>query len=422
MNEDAARVPRRRRRRRLTAVTTGVGIVVVAGVVVLMAHPWAATDVAAATRTVAASTTTLQQTVGATGTVEPAHEADLSFTSAGTVETVDVAVGQTVKAGESLASIDPTSLQNALAVAQAQEEEAQAAVDAGGTSAQQAQAQAQLSSAQAAVGAAQTARTAATLTSPIAGVVAAVNVSVGSPVGSQAGSGASARGASGSTGGVGGSTTSTASTATSTSPDISVISTSSWIVDATVSSADLASLKPGMQAQITPTGATQPVFGTVQSVGVVAGTGSTGAAQFPVTIAVTGSPKGLYAGTAATVDITVKELQNALAVPTLAVQTANGKTTVTVVRNGHDVTTPITIGQVFGAQTQVLKGLSAGDEVLLPSFTRTTTAGGAGTTAGSGFTGGRGSFGGGGFGGGGFGGGGFGGGRTGGGSTTGGTR
>jgi hypothetical protein len=92
-----------------------------------------------------------------------------------------------------------------------------------------------------------------------------------------------------------------------------VIATNAWLVNATVGAADLAKLKNGMQVTITPTGATQPIFGTVSTVGVI-GTTSGGTSTFPVTIAVTGSPTGVYAGTTASVVITVKQVPDVLTV------------------------------------------------------------------------------------------------------------
>jgi len=404
--------PRRWYRRRWVLITGAAVIVVAVGVTTLVVvRQNAHADPTA--QTVAATTTTVQQTVSATGTIEPASEADLSFSSSGTVQSVDVQVGQKVTAGQTLAAIGPSSLQAAVTVAQAQVTQAQAAVDAGGSSTQAASASAQLASAQAQLQSAQSALSAATMTSPISGVVAAVNISVGSQVtaGSSASSGSTGRGSSGSSGssalgasGTGSSGTGssgTGSTGSSTAA-ISVISTGSWVVDASVGSSDLPSLKAGLEAQITPSGATQQIFGTVKSTGIVATTGSTGAAQFPVVIAVTGSPTGIYAGTSANVTIVVKQLSNVLVVPTLAIHTTGGKTMVTVVgSNGKSVETAVTVGGVYGARTQITSGLSSGQEVEVPVFTRTGTTRTTGTGTG---TRGFGGFGGGGFGGGGFGG------------------
>jgi len=186
-------------------------------------------------------------------------------------------------------------------------------------------------------------------------------------------------------------------------------------VSTSVGGTDLSSIKKGLQAQITPTGATDPVFGTVATVGVMASSGDSGSSSFPVTIKITGSPSGLHAGESADVSIIVEQISNALVVPTLAVKTQNGQPVVDKKSGNGTVQTKITIGDTYGFYTQVKSGLKVRDQVKISIPTR--TAGGAGST-GSGSTsgsGGRGGFGGGRFGGGGFGGGGFSGGGQGGG-------
>jgi multidrug efflux pump subunit AcrA (membrane-fusion protein) len=411
--------PRRRRwyRRVWPWVTIGVVVVlaVAAGAFFVVRGQARA---AAATETYQVASGTVQQTVSASGTIEPATEADLSFASAGTVTAVPVQVGQTVSAGESLASIDPTTLQSDVTLAQAQVTQAQAEVSAasGGSATSTASAAAQLASAQAKLASAQAALTAATLSSPIAGVVASVNVAVGDQVsGTSGGSGSTATGSgttgSGGSGATGGSSRTGASSTTSSgsgssSAAVSVISQGAWIVNATVGSSDLPDLKPGLQVQVTPSGSTQAIFGTVKSVGIVASSSSSGSAQFPVVIAITGTQTDLYAGTSATASIIVKQLSDVITVPTRAVHTKNGATEVTVVKNGKDVETPVTLGQIFGTRTQVTKGLSAGDEVVVTLFSPSGTGATTGTTGrGFGGLGGGGGFGGGGFGGGGGGGG-----------------
>ncbi len=76
---------------------------------------------------------------------------------------------------------------------------------------------------------------------------------------------------------------------------------------------------------------------------------------------------------------------------------SNG-TYVTVVKNGHDTKTKIVIGTVLGGSTQVLSGVSSGDQILVRQLRLN---GGGGTT---GRLRGTGGGGGGGFGGGGGGG------------------
>ncbi len=400
----------------------GMLVVVLAGGGIFALNRRDQAAAAAPARTVAATTTTLQQTVSASGTIAPAHQATLSFASSGAVRTVSATVGATVSVGQSLATIDPTTLQGQLDLANAQliQARAQVTAAANGTASQIAAANAQLASAEANTASAQTALSAATLRSPIDGVVASVGISVGDQVGSSSGGSGSSNGSSGSrattggdgSGGAGGTSASSgaSSSATAATESISVISTDAWLVDTSVTNADLASLKKGMQAQITPTGATQAIFGTVDSVGIVATSSSSGVAQFPVTIAVTGKPTGLYAGTSAAVAIIVKQLPDVLVVPTLAVRTESGTTVVSVVKNGVTVTMPVTVGQVFGPQTQITKGLAAGDEVTVAfggaqrgadgtvgtggagtGRTRTGTGGFGGGTGTGGFGGGTGS-------------------------------
>lgn len=122
-------------------------------------------------------------------------------------------------------------------------------------------------------------------------------------------------------------------------------------------------VKVGDQAVITPENSTTTVYGTVTSVGLVASSSSS-VATFPVTIAITGSPTGLYAGSTATVSIVTKEIINALQVPTAAISYSNGQATVTAVVNGSDVVKSVTTGQVASGYTQITNGLKSGDKVV----------------------------------------------------------
>ena len=72
--------------------------------------------------------------------------------------------------------------------------------------------------------------------------------------------------------------------------------------------ADVEQLEEGLQAEITATGVTDTVYGTVSEVGLVAQTNDSGAAVFPVTIAVTGKQQDLYAGVSADASIIVKQI------------------------------------------------------------------------------------------------------------------
>jgi multidrug efflux pump subunit AcrA (membrane-fusion protein) len=292
--------------------------------------------------------------------------------------------------------VDTTTLTSAVNTASAAVTAAQQQLAdvSGGTPTQMASANAQLAQAESQLTTARDDLAAASLTAPFAGVVASVGITVGDTVGSSTGSG----GAGGATGGTTGGTT---SSTTSTSSVITVITTNAWVVNANVGSADLAQLKKGMQAQITPTGSRTPVFGTVTSLGIVASSSTTGSATFPVVIDVTGSPTGLYAGGSASVTVIVKKVTGVLTVPTPAVLTENGKTVVHQMIDGKQVSTPVTTGTVYGALTEIKTGLKAGDQVVV-ALNRFGGGGRPGGGAGGAQNGARpgGGFGGGGFGGG----------------------
>ncbi len=377
-------------------------------------------------QTESVTTGTITQTVSSTGTIEPASQANLSFAVSGSVTAVNVTVGQTVTAGQSLATIDPTSLTASATQAQAtlSSDQSKLATDqADGASATQVAAdQAAVASSQAQVTSAQTSLADATLTSTIAGTVASINLSVGQQV---SGSGSSSSPSSSNSSG-NGSTTPSASRSTAASSSSSsssstgstsqfvVVSTGSYIVNATVDDTQVSQVAIGDQAVITPSGATTPVYGTVGSIGLLASS-SSNVASFPLVINVTGSPTGLFGGATATVVITTKDLQNVVVVPTAAIHYSGNATTVNMVTNGSTVSQTVTIGSASGGNTQIVSGLAVGDKVVVPVIT-IKGFGGTGTgTGGAGRLGGGGGFtggGGGGFtggGGGGFtgGGGGF---------------
>ncbi|MFZ0158891.1 MAG: biotin/lipoyl-binding protein [Kineosporiaceae bacterium] len=322
------------------------------------------------TRLVAASVSTVRQTVSATGTIVPKTQANLSFASSGTVDAVNVAMGDTVKSGQVLATIDPADLDAAVSLAQANLDAAYAAVtaatSAGSSATQLASLNAQARVAKASLASVRSSRSAASLTSPVTGVVAEVNIADGDRVTGTSGSSGTGSGSagSGSGSGSGAGTGAGAGAGTTSGAQIIVITTNAWMVDATVGSADIGSLKKGMQAEITPTGTSTTVFGTVSAVGLIASTsGSTTA--FPVTIAVTGSPAGLHAGAGASVAIVVRQITDALTVPTAAVTTENGATVVHQLSGDRRISTPVTVGGVYGSLTQITTGLAEGDQVVV---------------------------------------------------------
>lgn len=348
------------------------------------------------------SSQTVQQTVSASGTLAPAKEADLSFAVSGQINAVRVKVGQAVKAGQVLATVDGSTLKAQNDAAQAQLSAAQTAYSsdaaASASTAQLASDSAQIQSASASATQASQNLADAALKSTISGTVAAVNVAVGDQASSSSGSGAGGNGSNASN--------ASSSSSSSSTAQIVVIQPGTFVVNTSVGGSDIASVKTGMQAQLTVTGSSSTIFGTVSSVSMVASTSTSGTqATFPVTITVTGAQKNLYAGTSVTASIITKQISNVLAVPALALSTSNGKTTVDKLVNGKPVRTAVTVGQTYGAQTQITAGLKSGDQIQMSlGFNRVPTSGtgsgrtrtggtggflgGGGLTGGGGFTGG----------------------------------
>ena len=350
------------------------------------------TGITVTTVTVPVTTGTMQQTIASSGTIEPASQANLNFAVSGTVTGVNVKAGQTVTAGQVLATVGTTALSEEVSAAQAQLTAANdrlAADEAAGASTSQIDSdQASVTSAQSSLSTAQTNLDDASLTSTIGGTVASVSLTVGQQVtGTGSGgnnSGNNANGSNGANNGSGGNNGSNGSGNTgstgSSSGEIVVIGTDSYVVNTTVDDTQIGQITDGDQVVITPTtGSATPIYGTVGSISLI-GSQSSNVTTFPVVVNVTGSPSGLYAGASADVSIIIKQLNNVTEVPSGAINyDANGRATVTEVVNGTDVVKNVTVGAAENGETQITSGISPGTKVLQKEYTFHAPGGGTGT-------------------------------------------
>ena len=371
--KQASRATKSRRGRWIAVVGALVIVLGTAGIIYWQV--FATPSTGGSEQTVTVSEQTISDTVGSTGTVEPLHRADLSFTSSGTVTKVLVSVGDKVTKGDKLAVIDDDSLRADLQAAKAdfqaaKDDLATVEDDSDTTEAELAAAKSKVTVQRSTVRQARAALADATLRSTIKGTVAAVGVAKGDTVGSSSGSAGSS------------------TPSDSDSAAVTVISTGRYTVDTSVGSADLSKIKKGLQAEITPTGSTSTIYGTVSSVAVMASTSSgstSGSATFAVTIDVTGVQQGLFSGATATVSIIVEQRDNVLTVPTAAITTTDGKTAVNKLVDGKAVATEISIGKSYGATTEVTKGLSSGDQVVVTFAARNPSANSSRGNQGGGF-------------------------------------
>lgn len=349
-----ARTPGKKPKKRW--IVLGVaGLVLVAGVVAfLVLRPGQTTQPVTRTQQLTVSTSTEQVTLSMTGALASGRQAELGFGASGTVTSVAATVGQQVTKGATLATIDDTVLRNNVALAAAQLTAARANLTqvtgtSSSTSAQVASARAQVNSADARLAAARASLASATIVAPFDGTVAAVNLTVGNQASGQAASAS----------GLGSGTASAGSTSA-----IVLIDPKAWVVNGTVGAADVGTLKPGQTATIQVQGTTVTAPATVHTVGIVATT-TNGATSFPVTLQVEGSPQGFYYGASVNVTVNAGTYPDIITLPTAALTTVGTTTTVQKLVDGQPVTTPVTLGKVFGDRTQVTAGLADGDTVQI---------------------------------------------------------
>ena len=384
----------------------------------------------------------MKTTVSGNGTVAAAETDALSFSSSGKVTAVNVKAGDTVKAGQVLATIDSSALQSSLTSAEANLASAQAtladAESAGSSSQQIAADKASVTSAQDSVTSAQKALSGASLVATFDGTVSQVDLTVGESLGSSGtgattstgsatGSGLSASALGSSSSPAGG----TGSSSTTSSAQITVVSAGHYTVQLSIGTSDIDKVAVGQSAQLTvttsgssatsgipsflagaggglptlaggsgaagsnqssrssssSTGAT--ATGTVTDVSKVATT-SSGVATYPVTISFDAPAKDFYVGATVTGAISTQTRTNVLQVSSLAITTSNGVSTVKVAKDGTATgpkeTRIVQTGLTDNGMTEITSGLVAGEKVVIsvPSFpgARSTSGGG-----GSGFPG-----------------------------------
>ena len=364
---------------------------------------------------VAATVGPMAQTVSAQGTVAAAQSNNMNFTAAGSVTAVNVKAGDKVAAGDVLATSDSPVLRQAVADAQARVAAAQATLSddtsSGASSTRLTADRSNLTSAQNSLTAAKAALANATLTAPYAAKITSVGVTVGDTLGADGTPSSSSTGSSSGTGrsannlgdGSNGNGSSTAA--------VSLISLDSYKVDLGFDANDIGSLASGQSSKVTlstasssnqkgifggqgpaffrdggnfssanannnTTATTAPVAsdaasvtGAVSSVSTVADA-SSGVASYPVVVTFNDSSGSFNVGATVQVDITIKQIENAVQVPVAAVTPSpDGGSTVTVRTNDGDETRTVTTGITSDGMTQITNGLSEGESVVI-SFGR----------------------------------------------------
>jgi Membrane-fusion protein len=370
-------------RRRALLVNGALAVLLVAGAGVAYASLNEGSRPAPATSGVTTRVirTTVTATVSASGSVASARTRALSFGVGGTVKEINVKPGDTVKKGQVLARLDDDAARESVEAAKAALD---AALDAGTDTAAK---YSQYISARNAYREARRELAGTVIKAPFAGTVTAVNGAVGgSATGSASGSSASgasrSSGSSGSSGGARGSAggagpaQSSAGSSGSGNGFIELADTRRLQIVGNFTEADVTRIKVGQPATFTfdaLPGLT--ARGKVTLIDPVART-SNNVVQYAVTIAMTEPPGQVRLGQTTTVQVVVDEAEDVLAVPTSAISTAGGQSTVTVLENGVETRRRVEIGVRGDALTEIRSGLNEGDQVVRRLDTTTGGRGG----------------------------------------------
>jgi len=140
-------------------------------------------------------------------------------------------------------------------------------------------------------------------------------------------------------------------------------------VDASVDESGVTQLAPGQQAQITFDALPNRRF--QGKVIAIAPTGPVqqGVVTYLVSIEVDARNATLPAGLTASVEIVVSQRNGVLLVPNRAIKTQGRQRTVEVLVDGKPQTRPIRVGMSNDQFTEVIEGLSEGEQVVIPTTT-----------------------------------------------------
>jgi multidrug resistance efflux pump len=221
---------------------------------------------------------------------------------------------------------------------------------------------------------------------------------------SSSGSGSSATGSSAatgrSTGGASSSSSSGSGSSTSSSSAFAVLSDlSSMQLVVALSESEIGNVKVGQIATVTVEALESRKLAAHVSEVATLSTSSSGVVSYDVTFQLDQMEAGLKPGMSATAEVVVKQAEG-VNVPTTAISADS----VTVVRNGKDVRQRVVTGLAGNTSTIILSGLKAGETVVLPAATSTSSStsltsrlsrlaggGGGGAGGGGGFGGGGGA-------------------------------
>lgn len=388
----------------------GAGLFVLVGVmaiVVVVVRPGAASTGSNQYLTAQVTRAAVTNDIAANGTLAPAIRYGLAFGQPATVlgassssaaagngsssgsgsttwpvTTVSVAPGDSVKKGDTLATANTSALDAqisqatyTLASAQIQLAQAQSNLDSAVGDQAVWQAKSQYYSAKNSLATAtqnkadlEAERALATITAPADGIVEAVNLTAGGDA---------------------------------PSGDAIVLDAGGLQAVISVTETDLPNVKLGQAATVAINAIDSTAAGTVTAISPTAAGGNSSVVTYAVTVGLTSAPAIARSGMSVSVSITIAQVGDAIAIPSIALLGQTGNYTVRVMDASGTVSdVPVQVGLITSTLTEVKSGVTVGERVVVgvsnASTGTTTTTGGFGGLGGGGFrgvTGGGGAFG-----------------------------
>lgn len=160
-----------------------------------------------------------------------------------------------------------------------------------------------------------------------------------------------------------------------------------------VSEIDVTKVKTGQKATLTLDAFPDKTFtGKVSSINTN-GSVSSGVTTYPVTITFETNVSNMYPNMAVSATIITDIKDNVVLVPTSAIQTTSGESSVRIMKNGQIMQVTVGLGDSNDTQTEIVSGLNEGDTVVTgqtsaTTFTQTTSPFGGTGFGGRGFGGG----------------------------------
>ncbi len=343
---------------------------------------------------VAAADGVVQNTVSGSGNVEPGVEDEVNFETSGTLTSVRVKVGQHVKKGELLGTLDASPAELTLAGARAtltsaedqltsaQDDESSSKESSGSTSTTGTTTTGTSTAASSSASSASTIDSdevqikddEATVTSdeqavaqtklyaPVSGTIAAT---AGESVGESVSAGTNSSGDSDTSSSSTTATGSSATSSTSSSAFAEIINSKTMTMTVSLSESDISSIKVGQSATVSFTALSGvELAARVTSISPL-GTEDDDVVSYDATLTIYQQNSKVLPGMSATAAIITSQAQG-VTVPTEAVTDVSGTSgTVKVEANGKTVSKQVVIGLKGSDRDQIISGLKAGQDVVV---------------------------------------------------------